>query len=84
MSDNNNNQFKKSVKLGQYFNSAGVRVFTRALFRKRSLFVPHLAVQSVAQVDYLKLQKLAGIKYIVFDKDNTLTVPYERHAHPSV
>ena len=25
-----------------------------------------------------------GIKYLVFDKDNTLTLPYERSMHPAV
>jgi len=30
------------------------------------------------------LQAVAGIKYVVFDKDNTLTLPYERSMHPSV
>ena len=27
---------------------------------------------------------MGGIRYLVFDKDNTLTLPYERELHPSV
>ena len=34
------NDFKGSFKLGQYFNTAGVKVFSRALFKNRALFVP--------------------------------------------
>lgn len=78
-----NNQFKK-IKLGQYFNTAGIRVFGRALFKNRALFVPHLRVPSVAHINYHNLYHKAGIRYLVFDKDNTLTLPYERELHPSI
>ena len=30
------------------------------------------------------LRSTAGIRYLIFDKDNTLTLPYERDLHPSV
>ena len=30
------------------------------------------------------LKAYGGIKYLVFDKDNTLTIPYERNLHPSI
>ena len=32
-------------------------------------------------LDYTKLQK-AGIKALAFDKDNTLSAPYEKRIHP--
>jgi len=34
---------------------------------------PHEAVESVTKIDYAAL-KAKGINYIVFDKDNTLTI----------
>jgi phosphatidylglycerophosphatase GEP4 len=30
------------------------------------------------------LKESGGVKYLVFDKDNTLTIPYERQIHPSI
>ena len=30
------------------------------------------------------LRSTGGIRYLIFDKDNTLTLPYERDIHPSV
>jgi phosphatidylglycerophosphatase GEP4 len=39
--------------------------------------VPHQKVASVAAIDFNQLHK-SGIRYIVFDKDNTLTAPYKR------
>jgi phosphatidylglycerophosphatase GEP4 len=44
----------------------------------RRYFIPHLRVHSVTHIDYKKLHA-AGIRHIVFDKDNTLTAPYARH-----
>ena len=65
-------------------NLAGVRVLARAIFKNRALLVPHLRVKSIAHLDFHKLRNQAGIKYVVFDKDNTLTLPYERSVHPSI
>ena len=77
------NKFKSGVKVGQYLNTAGVRVFLRALFKNREYFKPHF---TVANVNYIKFKTLHehGIKYVVFDKDNTLSLPYEREIHPSI
>ena len=50
MSDKN--EFKGAIKLGQYFNTAGVKVFSRALFKNRALFVPQLRVRNISQVNF--------------------------------
>ena len=84
MSEDKNNQFKRAIKVGQYFNTAGVRVFGRAIFKNRALFVPQLRVRSIAKVNFQGLRDYAGVKYLVFDKDNTLTVPYDRSLHDSI
>lgn len=84
MSEGGNNQFKKGIKWGQYLNTAGIKVFSRALFKSRALFVPHLTVKTIANVNFQTLYTIGGIRYLVFDKDNTLTLPYEREVHPSI
>ena len=63
--------------LGQYCNTQGLRTFLSSLLYHRAYFTPHLRVPSVAALDYAAL-KARGIEHIVFDKDNTVTVPYER------
>ena len=40
--------------------------------------VPHIRPKSVAHINYSKLHEF-GIKHLVFDKDNTLTLPYKPH-----
>ncbi|TNV84689.1 hypothetical protein FGO68_gene14253 [Halteria grandinella] len=82
MSENNN--FKNQAKLGQYLNTAGIKVFSRALLRNRRLFVPHLSLKSIASLNFSLLHSKAALTYLVFDKDNTLTIPYEREIHPSI
>ena len=62
-------------KLGQYFNQAGIRTFLSTLLWNRRNFTPHIRARSVAHINYAKLAS-CGIKYLVFDKDNTLTEPY--------
>ena len=71
------NKFKKGLVLGQYFNYQGVRMFLRTLFLNRRAFLPHIRARSPAYIDFQKLHEL-GIRHIVFDKDNTLTAPFER------
>jgi len=46
-----------------------------AALRKPSLLVPHVALNSVADLDCAALYA-AGLRAVVFDKDNTLTPPY--------
>lgn len=50
--------------------------------RKPSLLVPQISVATVSEINYRKLAAL-GVKAVVFDKDHTLTAPYESsHIHP--
>lgn len=51
--------------------------FANAFLSHRNYFVPHMRCKSVADINY-KALKAKGIKYIIFDKDNTVTLPYER------
>ena len=46
--------------------------------------MPHLRCRTIAQANFEVLRQNRGIKYLVFDKDNTLTLPYDRELHPSV
>jgi phosphatidylglycerophosphatase GEP4 len=52
-----------------------------AVVRRPLLLVPHVSVENVSQLDYAALQRHAGIRAIVFDKDNTLTAPYQTSTH---
>lgn len=56
-------------------NVQGLLYFLRTL-GKPSMFKPHYSVKTINEIHFENLRK-NGIKYIVFDKDNTLTVPYE-------
>lgn len=47
----------------------------RFLVRNPRLLVPHLIVETVDELDAERLYK-AGVRAVVFDKDNTLTPPY--------
>jgi hypothetical protein len=49
--------------------------------RNASLAVPQLQVHDISCVDWAALRS-AGFTGVVFDKDNTLTVPYCNAVHP--
>ncbi|KAI8909450.1 mitochondrial PGP phosphatase-domain-containing protein [Powellomyces hirtus] len=51
------------------------------LVRNPSLLVPHLVVRDIRSINFPAL-KAAGIKVMVFDKDNTVTAPYVDTVHP--
>ena len=61
---------------------------TKALFtlasvvRRPSLFVPHVALSNVSQLNYTALKEHCGVRAVIFDKDNTLTAPYGMEIHP--
>lgn len=48
----------------------------------RSLAVPHLEVPDLRRVQWSAL-KAAGFEGCIFDKDNTLTEPYQLELHPT-
>lgn len=49
--------------------------------RQPSLGLPHLEVQDLRAVNWGALKK-AGFKAAIFDKDNTLTLPYALELQP--
>ncbi|CAI2380091.1 unnamed protein product [Moneuplotes crassus] len=69
-------------RLGQYFNFEGLKFTLSGLFHP-SLYRPHYQISTISEINFYKLRK-NGIKYIVFDKDNTLTLPYEKKFHPAI
>ena len=71
-------KFTSKMVLGQYLNIEGTKMFWSTLMHNRRNFVPHLKIKSIRNVDWKKLNEW-GIKYLIFDKDNTLTRPYERN-----
>ena len=73
----------KTRSLGQYINVAGIKGFINALLFHREYFRPHLQVKNINYVNFQKLHQ-CGIRYIVFDKDNTLTLPYHKEIHEDI
>ena len=67
----------------QSWNWPAVRTTMRVLLRQPSLAVPHIEVQTIAQLDYRRM-RAAGCEAIIFDKDNTLTEPYADEIEPSL
>lgn len=61
-------------KLGQYLNLDAIRDVIKYSLNPR-MFKPHYSVRSVSDISFAAL-KDNGIEVVVFDKDNTLTVPY--------
>ncbi|KAL5720377.1 phosphatidylglycerophosphatase [Ranunculus cassubicifolius] len=64
------------AKLGQSFNLEGIQSAVAVITRDRHLAIPHLSVKDIRWIDWVELEK-KGFKGVVFDKDNTITVPYD-------
>ncbi len=54
-----------------------------SLLRNPSLVLPQISIKSLNELDFATL-KARGVKYLVFDKDNTLTRAFEDKLHESV
>eukprot|EP00465_Bigelowiella_longifila_P013166 CAMPEP_0185265546 /NCGR_PEP_ID=MMETSP1359-20130426/27903_1 /TAXON_ID=552665 /ORGANISM="Bigelowiella longifila, Strain CCMP242" /LENGTH=264 /DNA_ID=CAMNT_0027854873 /DNA_START=37 /DNA_END=831 /DNA_ORIENTATION=- len=67
--------------LGQSFNLDAIRCLGAAI-RHPSFLIPHVNAYNVNEICFKTLKK-AGIRAVVFDKDNTLTAPYGYEIHPS-
>nr|CAG8481812.1 14594_t:CDS:2 [Entrophospora candida] len=52
-----------------------------SIIKNPRLIVPHLIVKDIRELNYEKLKK-SGINKLIFDKDNTLTIPYENLLYP--
>jgi phosphatidylglycerophosphatase GEP4 len=63
-------------KIGQYFNMDGILLNLKYVFKLHKI-KPDISVNSILDLDLIKLKNENNVKYIVFDKDNTLTMPYK-------
>lgn len=52
-----------------------------SVVRRPYLASPHVHVPTISDVNYQTMRDTCGIKAIIFDKDNTLTAPYETTVH---
>ncbi|MEW5301463.1 MAG: hypothetical protein WDW36_004322 [Sanguina aurantia] len=70
-------------KLQQNFNSAGVSLFIQILGGDHRIALPHLTVPDIRSLNWVALRE-AGFKGVVFDKDNTLSRPYDPNIDPKL
>ncbi|KAJ8527787.1 hypothetical protein K7X08_015238 [Anisodus acutangulus] len=61
--------------LGQRINMEGISFSIGILYKDKHLAMPHVFVQDIRYIDWVELKK-KGFEGVVFDKDNTITVPY--------
>jgi len=66
----------------QSFNGTALEYLFR-VWRNKSLVIPHFRAKDIRYISFGQL-KAAGIKGIVFDKDNTITAPYAPAIYPSL
>ncbi|MBS3106937.1 YqeG family HAD IIIA-type phosphatase [Candidatus Woesearchaeota archaeon] len=64
----------------QSFNPQGLIFFPYAFFNRR-LLIPNEAVKSINEIEFDALKR-RGFKAVLFDKDNTLTEPYQKRLSP--
>ncbi|KAE8655801.1 taxadiene 5-alpha hydroxylase-like [Hibiscus syriacus] len=73
--------------VGQRINVDGIVFSVRVFIKDRHLALPHVAVRDIRCIDWSELYR-RGFKGVVFDKDNTITVPYSltiwRPLRPSI
>eukprot|EP00966_Prymnesium_polylepis_P142984 3300502-Prymnesium_polylepis.1 len=65
----------------QSFNWPAIVTTVRVVLRQPSLALPHLKVRDIRDIDFDGL-RAAGCTGVVFDKDNTLTLPYADDVDP--
>ena len=61
--------------LGQRINVEGIVSSVSVFLKDQHLALPHVVVPDIRYIDWGELQA-RGFKGVVFDKDNTITVPY--------
>ncbi|KAA8526214.1 hypothetical protein F0562_008047 [Nyssa sinensis] len=61
--------------IGQRMNLGGIISSVAVVTRDQHLALPHVAVPDIRYIDWAELKR-KGFKGVVFDKDNTITVPY--------
>lgn len=75
--------FNFKAALGQRINLEGIACFVGVLSRNKQLVIPQVAVPDIRYIDWAEM-KNKGFEGVVFDKDNTLTVPYTLSLWPSL
>ncbi|KAL8151465.1 hypothetical protein V2J09_021273 [Rumex salicifolius] len=60
---------------GQRFNPEGIFSSVKVVTKEPQMALPHASVPDIRWIDWSELQK-RGFRGVVFDKDNTITVPY--------
>lgn len=66
-------------KLGQFFNLDGIMFNLKYLFTfSINKIHPNIRAKSICELNLTKLNKEYNVKYVVFDKDNTLTLPHKK------
>lgn len=61
--------------MGQRINFEGIASSTMVVVKDHHLALPHVAVPDIRHIDWAELHR-KGFRGVVFDKDNTITVPY--------
>ncbi|KAI3696109.1 hypothetical protein L1987_79118 [Smallanthus sonchifolius] len=61
--------------VGQRVNVEGLMFSVSVITRNKQWVIPHVSVPDVRYIDWAALKR-KGFEGVVFDKDNTLTVPY--------
>lgn len=61
--------------LGQRINLEGIASSIGIISKDKHILIPHISVPDIRYIDWGELKK-RGFKGVVFDKDNTITVPY--------
>ncbi|XP_019166298.1 PREDICTED: phosphatidylglycerophosphatase GEP4, mitochondrial-like isoform X2 [Ipomoea nil] len=67
--------------LGQRINVEGLTSSLGIFAKNKHLVIPHIAVPDIRYIDWAELKR-RGFEGVVFDKDNTLTVPYSLRLWP--
>lgn len=67
----------------QSLNLDALKVSVRSFLWQPSLLIPQISTKTVNTLDFNQLHK-NGIKYLIFDKDNTLTAPYSNVIDPQI
>lgn len=66
----------------QHFNWQGIYYTAKAIFQP-ALLRPSYVVQNINDIPFKQLEE-SGIEALCFDKDNCITLPYQRALHPSI
>jgi phosphatidylglycerophosphatase GEP4 len=69
------------LSLGQYINVSAISHLL-LFVRRPGLLLPKDSFASVSHISWAALRD-GGVRAVLFDKDNTLTAPYEATLHPS-